>query len=480
MPPRKCVSMGNAGAFPVPLPGGSPVADLYAGVTTDGAYNLTYFGPSRTNSPWVRLFVEWNFLWPKAPTQLASGTDPKKSRYRSPPPDQALLDNLDRNIQLARSVGLKIILTTIGFPSWANRSVIPAGTPANKDEFVFPPDSVLVPATSTPPNGSAFQPSDFMYSLWVHELMFRYHPAAPHTAGISIDALEVVNEPNVQAVQNTKSTNYRSTALMMMTAQRVKSSLNKRHKGKQPIRLLGPATADTPGAWRRFTMSLISALKAPITFGKQTYHFDATDHAFGWSHHNYNDVEQIANMFAALPAAVRQGILQLQHPEAYFALFYGTRTQQIRTLLRGTGTTSWWNGWGQQAAPRLWLTEGGCRLEKITGYPGVDPTTTYSSTGVPNDPVPGFKQLQSWALAGAAHALSQTAPGQAGRGIEMFTNFLFYDEPPFSSAGSLIGNFSGLLDHYVTNASGQPTETAAQEARIALFAWALFGTDTPR
>jgi hypothetical protein len=39
--------------------------------------------------------------------------------------------------------------------------------------------------------------------------------------------------------------------------------------------------------------------------------------------------------------------------------------------------------------------------------------------------------------------------GQPGEGVEMFTNFLFYDEPPSPIPGKG-GNFSGLCDEIRT------------------------------
>jgi hypothetical protein len=288
---------------------------------------------------------------------------------------------------------------------------------------------------------------------------------------------------------------------MMASAQTIKNELNKKYTPK--IAVLGPATAQPPpvgGSPTDFTTLLIASLKKPITFAgaSKSYSFNPKDAQFGWSQHNYGDVEHVANMLGTFPPAVLVGILQLQHPEFFFSLFYGGGTQRVRNLLRSGGTTtavtagtSWWQGAKSASDPNpgLWLSEGGCRLDNVVVFPGtryprtatgalVDPSTNYS-TNPPSDPVPGFKQLQGWAIAGAANALSRNGGGQPGEGVEMFTNFLFYDEPPSPIPGKG-GNFSGLCDEYGPDQQPPQTETSAQQERPAFGDWTLFGTGIVR
>lgn len=441
--PRKCVSLGNLGILPLP-PGGDSLADLYAGVNLSGDNNLSFLKNTRT--PWVRLFVAWNLWWPDPP-----GQGPSKVPYPAPTPFQPQIDDLNRNIMMARQAKKKVILTTIGFPHWVNRTSGPRDS-FNSDNFVFPRDGALfIPFLGAkPPNGKSFLPEDLMYSRWAFDLMFRYHPNNPANYGVSIDAFEVVNEANAQAKPNGHSTNHRSTALIMATAQSAKNYLNNVMFPHGPrMRCLGPATADVNyRAWHSFTRDLIGDLSTPIAMGSRRYNFNRKDGDFGWSHHNYRDVEQIGRTIGAAGRAL-ESAAGTTAPS-----FYGPITQGVRRLLRDK-----WFGWGQEAHPRIWLTEGGAKLEKMPAFP---------RERDPNHP--GAKRQQAISVGAAAEALKRKARGQPGEGVEMFTQFLFYDQPPSARFSS------GLCNPYATDpVTGAPTETSDQEQRPAYDAWTKFG-----
>ncbi|MDQ6778078.1 MAG: hypothetical protein M3071_18120 [Actinomycetota bacterium] len=133
-----------------------------------------------------------------------------------------------------------------------------------------------------------------------------------------------------------------------MTAKSVKTHLNNAFP-PGALTLLGPATSDTNGG-TRFTIALINDLTKnganPIR-----------DRDFGWSHHNYDEVEQIGQTINALQAFFPPGLLQ-----QFASVFYGPRTQQLRQILYG----KWFgSGTSRDPDPRIWLTEGGARLEKL-------------------------------------------------------------------------------------------------------------------
>jgi hypothetical protein len=310
-----------------------------------------------------------------------------------------------------------------------------------------------------------------MYARWVHNIMLRYHPAGPRTPGVSIDTFELVNEPNGQQTGAARdgTPRWKSTALMMQTAQSLKDHLNtafrKKDPGAKQLFLLGPATSDRKG-WASFSKKVINKLTHDN--GGKPIH----DPTFGWAHHNYTDVEEIAKDLYQLKALYQTDPQEFANLALFFAaLDYGPRTQHLRRILKGK-----WRGWGTSGdpQPRVFLTEGGARLNAMPHFSG-SPNKDYS-TNPPSDPAAFYKQLQMYAVGGAADALKKTGlyfgriPAD-GRGVQMFTNFLFFDDYG--------GNYSGLCDQYAPSpfhyGGAAPNESSGQYERPVYPIWHQFG-----
>lgn len=528
---RKCVSLGNLGGGA--LPAGqtffnSEIADLYgpspgrplpgdpgAPATTDGYSNISFIEDTQT--PWVRLSVSWNFWWPNPPQRFQRPAHPARQSYPSPRPcDRSSNDPVCRprgkpsphnlaqfnaqrldllaNLYFAKypvdrqgnpQPPRKVILTTIGFPKWLNGTDPSSITEVEFDpaNFVLPPDNVLSLPGRKPPGGrKKFLPADFMYSRWVYFLMDTFHPKNNTRSGarvvgkhVWIDAFEFVNEPNIQCAPARDGTpRARSAALMMDTAWRAMRSVNRKYGGG--LKLLGPATSDfakpnakhpDPRDFIVFTKALLKDLHKLDPSGK-VFH----DGDFGWSHHNYGDVEHIGLNLRGLQQqlALLGPLLPDADQQTLFAAFspglYGKKTQHLRDALRGQ-----WFGWHDPGdpSPAIFLTEGGARLEEFDPNIQNDggPNTDYT-TNPPSDPAAHAKQLQASSVGGAIEAL-QNRRG-AGRGVEMLTNFLFFDD--------VGGNFSGLLDQYAPS-SGHfprpaPNETFDQYKRPVYDVWKRF------
>ncbi len=506
---RKTVSLGNLGG-PLQIP--SPIADLAGDTTSDGYANLSFL--EDTNTPWVRLMVTWNFFWPNPPLASQSSGKygypaprPSPSNPNNVPQVNAQLFDLDANLYLAKTATVtvngkqtpaprKVILTIFqGYPKWLNGTEPASNTESANtcENAVLPPDNVLMMPTRKPPNGTAFQPTDFMYSRWIHFLIFRYHPRNQFRRSptdldefgfpfkdIWIDALELVNEPNLSNPAGTTFPNGKkksglipvaeSTARMMLTAQSVKTDLNNRfRKSGVGIKLLGPASAglDPKNGFARDVIKRMVRMNR----GKPIH-----DRDFGWSHHNYEDMQQIAVTIARLGP-----FLELLGPVAQFAsLFYGGGTQNLRNILTGK-----WLGWGERGSrgsfdtdPFIFLTEGGGRLDSLdhalglsTSVPDVNTDSAHRGSSLENR----LKQLQRYCVGGTADALL----GGAGRGVEMFTNFLFFDnafaagQPPGTH---FLTNLSGLCDEYGLGTTPLTLdETAVDYERPAYGAWKKFG-----
>lgn len=407
---RKCVSLGGLGSVAV---AGAPVS------VADLTYGANAGDLIRTRTPWVRLFAQWDFFAPFK----TSLTNPNDAQFR------AMQLDLDKNIASAKRVrGHKVILTTRGFPGTSNTSprgawIPDEGLQSHQYSYLQAP-YLHVPTSPTP------QPLDGPYWQWVTYLMDRYHPnnisGNPVVRGqrASIDYFEVINEPNYEIGPGPVAP--QRTALMFKTAYTAVLSVNGKYRG-QPIRLLGPATSDSTRTnpahpdYRGFTRDLLNELKA--------LSFPLNSGIFGWSHHNYKAVENIARAIAPMPASLVNELVNVsrqrhqRHPDKLTPIdkLYGPSTQNVRNILRSYG----WRGWGTSGQhPQLFLTEGGVRLNAIT-YPLR---------------VLSKNQLQAAAVGIAAELLATHRGGTAtrpepGQGVEMFTNFLFYSES---------GNDSGL------------------------------------
>jgi hypothetical protein len=270
---------------------------------------------AETATPWVRMWADWPVLQPE----------------RDRTPDQgsgaAALARLDAGIARARADGLSVMLTAWRFPRWANGTdslspaadagyqledrIGPGGDPTRRKDLTF-----KLPADLTP--GSD-------WGRWIDFLIGRYGAGA-------IDALELMNEPNLQLWPQRGIGD--AVAQMLIAAQVVASA----HLGA-PL-LVAPATADPVGdstlrtGYDTFTRELLDRL-------------DARDFSagpgFAWSHHSYADVEG-----------------ELTGPD--------NRTAAARSLLVGR-----WAGWpaGDPQAPGLLVTETGARLPRLATLYGL-------------------------------------------------------------------------------------------------------------
>ena len=188
---------------------------------------------TRTN--WVRIWADWPSLQPEGGVAPDGGS----GAWR--------LAEVDRQVGAANADGVRVILTSYRFPSWANNSSL---------YFKLPTE--LGP-------GSA-------WAGWVEFLLHRYHAA--------IAALEVINEPNTQVWPVVSV--HRAVAQMFQTAQSIAQGQH------NPPLLMGPGTSDStrssPSAVPHdtFTRLLLDELDR-IGFEPGP--------GFAWAHHNYTDVE---------------------------------------------------------------------------------------------------------------------------------------------------------------------------------------------
>lgn len=219
------------------------------GLGTEQRYASNRARYAETATPWARLWADWARLQPDADS----------------PPD---LGALDADIAAAKADGLRVMLTAWRFPRWANgtdsvddatyrlEERIPAGgDPARRKDLTF-----KVPGDLSP---------DSAWGRWIDRLIGRY-------AG-RLDALEIVNEPNLQLWPQPGIAE--SAAAMIETA----VALAARHSDAP--RIVGPATADVGGeaplrtGYEEFTRAVLDRLGDPGP-------------GFSWSHHNYTDVEE--------------------------------------------------------------------------------------------------------------------------------------------------------------------------------------------
>jgi hypothetical protein len=277
---------------------------------------------AETATPWVRMWADWPVLQPE----------------RDQPPDRGsgagALARLDQGIASARADGLRVLLTAWRFPRWANGTdAITAGEPAYRLE-----DRIDAGADPARRKDMTFKlPDDLSprsdWAGWIDFLVGRYGPA--------IDALELLNEPNLQLwpqqgpsgdprdpYADGPLTIHVAVARMLATARTVAA----RHPDA-PL-LVAPATADPVGDSRlrtgfdTFTAALLDRLEVDgFRPGRR----------FAWSHHGYADVEG-----------------DLGGSE--------NRVARARAMLVGR-----WAGWpdGDASAPGLLVTETGARLTKV-------------------------------------------------------------------------------------------------------------------
>jgi hypothetical protein len=281
--------------------------------------NPGFFSDART--PWARFWIRWDFLQPRGVT------DPAKDTLEIPGypglTPQLYVLHMNLQIQKARNDGRAIVLTLYSFPSWTNRQRAASGPqPANGYDYLCPPDNVAA-GTAT----SFGSPYDAI--IWY--ICTYYHTQNPVVPGVSIDFLEVTNEPNLQWWPQT---NYAKQKLMstvaagMMATARTRTRLS---TGNLPI-IAGPAVADTTTStptrqdWLSFTnevLTLFLAFQYPV------------DQYMAWTIHNYGDIRDDTNL--ARQARIRLEAGQWRGwPYADPARAYLLATEG-GDLIRGTG-----------------------------------------------------------------------------------------------------------------------------------------------
>ena len=216
------------------------------GIGDEQRYGTNRRYVAETGCSWVRLWAEWPKLQPRP----------------DEPPD---FGSLDEEIAAARADGLKVMLTAWRYPRWANGTadltrdedarfelsdrLKPGADPARRKDLTFRPPDDLGP--------------DSPFGRWLSALGRR-----------DADAIEVVNEPNLQLWPQTDV--HVPAARMIATAREVIGDART---------IVGPAASDRVGTnhlstdHEDFARALIAELDR---VGARP---DA------WSHHTYGDVE---------------------------------------------------------------------------------------------------------------------------------------------------------------------------------------------
>jgi hypothetical protein len=331
---RKCIVLGNAGS------------------TAYNEQNYNFTGPPQsvascfpeTNTRWLRIWADWKSIQPNSSADSNFG-------------------QLDNQIQAAKAANpsLSVILTSYRFPQWANSST---------DEF-------RLPATLS---------RNSNWGNWIAKLYQRYDRAAPANAGIWIDALEVVNEPNLQCKpqldSNGNVTMDQRVYEMFTTADQIGAERN------HSLWLMGPALSDREAVSdSTFTYyTLFMNLFLGLGFRPHS--------RWIWTHHNYIDCE------TALSSPTNSAA-------------------NARSKLIGK-----WSGYSDGDGPALFCTEGGSRLSRMNIY---DPTDRQLSQR--NTVVNTFER-------------GRTGPQSAG--IGMFANYLLYDDPLSNTYSGLRDSYATL------------------------------------
>jgi hypothetical protein len=369
---RRCVSLGSSGV-------GSP------GSNQDYANNSAFV--RETGTRWVRFWADWVVLQPES--NLAPDKGSAAFRVKA----------LDRQVAQANAEARDVILTIWRFPRWANGT---ASLTGDQDAAYQLPDRISQGTDPARRKALEFKiPADLSptsaFGRFLEFLIARYNSGNAARPG-TVAAIEVCSEPNLQmwpqqgpsAIANPYEagpiTIQQPVARMFQTAQ----TLNARYGSR--ILLLGPGTADRTGdtrmgtSYSSATTTLLQQLTA-IGFGANA--------KFGWSHHNYTDVEYDQGAGSSLGRTTN-------------------RAAHVRRLLIGK-----WAGWptADAAAPGVALTEGGVRLEKVQSVYGLtDPAAMRAKQAA---------LLQSnW---------DRMYLGADGAGIEMLSWYLFYTDPFFDA-----------------------------------------------
>jgi hypothetical protein len=276
-----------------------------------------------TRTPWVVIWAQWDLI------------EPNQGDFR--------FADLDSDIQNARNTivpngginddRLNIILKLWKFPRWANGTSGPEWQPGASADQASQPDRFN-------PDSRTVKPLEFRvaadltttspWANFIRMLMTRYRGW--------IDFLDVVNEPNLQLWPQQDSagnvTIHRPVAQMFKTAQTIRDNIVP--GGTQTPILLGPGTDDSFFTGQPRLRTVVPRFMDLFLPELNRIGF-VPGRKFGWSHHNYTDVE--SNL---------------------------TGTENRAAFVRNRLVSNW-AGWpdGLASNPYVMLTEGGARLTRI-------------------------------------------------------------------------------------------------------------------
>lgn len=474
---RKCVALAPPCVTPTdPNTGTTNPADCPSGDYRRADIKSYYQG---TNTGWIRFWADWYDLQTDGPQFV-----------RTP-----LLTALDQNIAQAKQAGLRVILTSRSYPLWANGTwkfvadyrnsssplSIPPGEqecfnqlagdkgalrtrpdPVNALRFRFPISrnanafaDVCDSPTTVTYNFNVGEGSDWYY--WILFLATRYNPTnrqlaprgpfaniplPPVPAAATIDCLEFVNEPTGAEgwPQLDASSILIAPAVVANMFRTARIIRDRDLAGVRGLLMGGPATQDI---LRNDTVELTSAptfTEALLDDLRGSRLFRETRN-FIWTHHNYNDVTRKRDA-----APTRAGGLNADRP---------ARTNSA-AVVRNKLVAHLWKGWprNQTADPRLFLTEGGAIRSK------------FNLTQRPGESDEDFAQrLTAYRDCEQAKRLRYMYERMRrergiGRGVSLFTNWLFNQQP-----GSLD---AGLVDPVGPGGTGRK--------RRAYFTWRRLAT----
>jgi len=260
-----------------------------------------------TNTPYVRFWIDWQQLAPNRPPN-GIFSNPATDNTLLPPSKGGTVamyvQGIDAQIRLARSLGLKVVLTFLNTPAWACN-------PASGD----PDPRLTVPADLS--NGGPYS----NYILWC---LLRWTVFNPNANSAYCDFLEVCNEPNLFHPDPASEA---VAGRMMIIAQGWRILLGL----PSPV-LAGPATDDRTS--QNATLDSQMYTRRLLTYLRDNG-FNFVDPFFAWSHHNYRDIKGT------------NGTVTM------------SRAQNIRTELN----TAAWRGWPfGDGSNYVLLTEGGAHF----------------------------------------------------------------------------------------------------------------------
>jgi hypothetical protein len=375
------------------------IVDLGVGATIHpGSANDLRVGDNRaileeTGTHAIRLWADWPSLQPNpalAPDDPAS-------------PGAPYLAALDAQIAAADEDGLRVVLLLYRFPLWANGMEALGAVRGTDAEISFMYADRIAPAAWQRYVAGGRDPAVYTPSrrglefavpaegcgpgtAWARMFAFLHERYRPDRAGLRVDGIELVNEPNFQLwPQRTPSPTadefalgdvlaQRTIAQMMAAAREVSAAAG------HPMLIFTPSFADSDQRGRTVTPHdvLTVALLDEL---------EATGAAVGpnevWAHHNYTDME---------------------------GRVLATKTQAMRALMRGR-----WTGLADPTGPVVVITEGGVRISRMRAlYPAEDPRAA---------------QATSMALALSRHA----ANSGPGAGVWMLAQYTIHADPGFDS-----------------------------------------------